>query len=318
MNLSTPERLGPRPSRTKTDVTSLLVELARALRGFSFYGETSPQLRPLLDRAFRALSGELTRAGAIEIELAETGFRVAEISELIQSDGVLRPLKTALRSHGLSRLRIDPNLTLTALHGFFDLLGQPADRFENPEHFARSLAARDTQGLRLNEFDDPQVVITPKLSATPPRASASLGSILRSTEFDSPLRHTESDPPQPTLDNEPLVARARDDRGERLRARLIELDQTVDDDAYQQRATDIRVWAEGLWQDGLADECYRALLVLADHAVGHGGRPEAQARMAATSFEALATHDNLDTLLPACFQHGWIAGYTLSEASDHE
>jgi hypothetical protein len=38
----------------------------------------------------------------------------------------------------------------------------------------------------------------------------------------------------------------------------------------------------------------------------------------AASFETLATHDNLDTLLPACFQHGWIAGYTLSEASDHE
>jgi HEAT repeat protein len=78
---------------------------------------------------------------------------------------------------------------------------------------------------------------------------------------------------------------------------LIELDQTVEDAAYQQRADNIAVWAEGLWDEDLVDECYRALLVLADHAVGRGGRAESQARIAANSFAALARGDRLTDLI---------------------
>jgi hypothetical protein len=42
-------------ARTNNDAKSLLLELARALRGFSFYDETAPQRRSLVDRAYRAL-----------------------------------------------------------------------------------------------------------------------------------------------------------------------------------------------------------------------------------------------------------------------
>ena len=284
-------------TRTKTDVTSLLLELARALRGFSFYSETDAQRRSLLDRAFRAVSGELSRAGVIDLELTDAGFWIAGLSQTVESDGVLGPLEAALHTHGLSRLRIDPSLTRTALHGFFDLLGQPGDRFESPECFARSLAARDSQGLRLNDIDDRLVAETPKLSATSPRASASLGSMLISSEFGQPTQRGESRQEKPTLDSDPFGAPAADDRGERLRARLIELDRTVEDAAYQRRAADITVWAQDLWNDELADECYRALLVLADHAVGRGGRPEAQARTAAACFAQLACGDRLGDLI---------------------
>jgi len=296
-NLPATEIARPRSSRTRTDVTSVLLELARALRGFSFYGETDPQLRPLLDRAFRALSGDLSRSGAIDVELTKTGFWIAELSENIESDGVLEPLERALQEHGLHQLHIDSDLTRTALHGFFDLLGQPADRFENPECFARALAARDSRGLRLNDIDDPQADVTPKLSATPPRASVSLASRLDSSEFESSTPDAESQRQKPTLESDPLLAPAADDRGERLRARLIELDQSSEDAAYQQRASDITVWARGLWDEELLDECYRALLVLADHAVGRGGRSESQARIAADCFAQLARGDRLDDLI---------------------
>ena len=73
-NLAPAKSGGGWATRTRTDVTSLLLELARALRGYCFYGETDAQRRPLLDRAFRALSGELSRAGAIDLELREAGF----------------------------------------------------------------------------------------------------------------------------------------------------------------------------------------------------------------------------------------------------
>jgi hypothetical protein len=296
-NVTPPELSGRWAVRTKTDVTSLLLELARALRGFSFYRETDPQRRTLLDRAFRAVSGELSRSGSIDLELKEAGFWVAGLSEAIESDGVLTPLKTALRTHNLSRLCIDPSLTRTALHGFFDLLGQPVDRFKSPDSFAQFLAARDSQGLRLNDLDDRHAATTPKLSTTPPRASASLGSILISNEPEQSISSAESEQEKPTLDRDPLDAPAADDRGERLRARLIELDRTVEDSAYQRRASDITVWAQDLWKEELFDECYRALLVLADHAVGRGGRPEAQARTAAGCFEQLACGDQLGDLI---------------------
>ena len=296
-NATPAEGPGGRTTRTKTDVTSLLLELTRALRGFSFYSETDAQRRPLLDRAFRAVSGELSRAGAIDLELGEAGFWIAGLSETVEADGVLGPLEAALHAHGLSRLRIDPSLTRTALDGFFDLLGQPGNQFESPECFAQSLAARDSQGLQLNDIEVERTVRTPKLSTTSPRASASLGSMLISSEYGQPTARVESRQEKPTLDRDPLEAPAADDRGERLRARLIELDRTVEDAAYQLRASDITVWAEDLWNDELADECYRALLVLADHAVGRGGRTEAQARTAAACFAQLARGDRLGDLI---------------------
>ncbi len=288
---------GGRATRTKTDVTSLLLELTRALRGFSVYCETDAQRRRLLDRAFRALSGDLSRSGAIDLQLTETGFCVAGLSETIESDAVLGPLEAALRNHGLDRLCIDQSLTCNAMHGLFDLLGQPGNRFESAEDFARALGARDSQGLRLNDIDDRHTETTPKLSATPPRASASLGSVLLSSEHGELVGDIESRQEKPTLETDPLLAPAADDRGERLRARLIELDRTVEDAAYQRRSSDITIWALDLWNDGLSDECYRALLVLADHAVGRGGRPEAQARTAAACFAELASGDRLGDLI---------------------
>ncbi len=283
--------------RTSADFTSLLLELSRALRGFSFYAETDPKRRPLLDRAFRALSSELSRAGPIELQLVDDAFVLDGLPAPIPSGGVLAPLEKALRHHGIERLRLDPSLTRNALDGFLDLLGQPRQRFGDPASFARILAARDSRGLRLNDLEDDARRATPRLDSTPPHASASLASNLRSQPVArSPAWHSD-DSLKPTLETHPLEAPSPDDRGERLRARLIELDQFADDSAYQDRVSDIAVWAQELWNQGLADECYRALLVLADHAVGCGGRPEAQARAAAACFSELASGERLRDLI---------------------
>lgn len=283
--------------RTNADFTSLLLECARALRGFSFYAETDPKRRPLLDRAFRALSSELERSGPIDLRLGEGTFILDGLATPIPAGGALDPLAGALGRHGIERLRLDPSLTRNALDGFLDLLGQPVDRFESPTAFARILSARDSRGLRINDLEDPARHATPRLDTTPPCASASLAS-----GFSSPMP-TRSPPSsggeskKPTLESHPLEVPSPDDRGERLRARLIELDQFADDSAYQARVADISVWAQELWNQGLIDECYRALLVLADHAVGCGGRPETQARMAAACFAELASGERLHDLI---------------------
>jgi len=275
-------------ARTLPDARSLLLELARALRGFSFYHETAPERQSLVDRAYRALAGELTRAGPIEFEVGPNGFEILELSQPIEVGDVLAPLDSALRIHRLKRVRLEPDLSRNALHGFFDLLGQPQSRFENPEAFVRALEARDAQGVELNEIQDPSQTTTPKLSSTPPRASASLSA--------RPVA-SERQPENPTLETHPLEVPSVHDAGERLRARLIELDRLTDDDAYRRLAGDIAIWAQDLFKKGFRGDCYRALLVLADHAVGIGGRPEGQARVAANAFAQIAHGEPLDDLI---------------------
>jgi HEAT repeat protein len=300
------ERIAASPSqdgwaaRTPADLSSLLLELARALRGFAFYKEADAQRRPLLDRAFRAVSSELTRAGAIDLRLDQNRFKLAGLSQTVEASGVLADLDAALTSHGLYRLRFDGSLTSNALGGLFDLLGQPSARFTGPDRFARALAARDAQGLQLNDIEYCQQKPTRKLTATPPRASASLASSL-SPDSTHP-RSTSGE--APSLNADPLGAPSADDRGERLRARLIELDRTVEDEAYDQQAGEIVGWARDLAKEGLPDEAYRALLVLADHAVGSGGRPETQARIAANRFAELAVGEQLNHLINRATEPG--------------
>ncbi len=290
----------PSATRTTGDFTSLLLELARAERGFRFYGEGDSRRRPLANRAVRAVSSELERAGALEFTIRADGFRLVGSNRHVAASGALVELERALEVHGVERIRLDTSLTTTALVGFLDLLSQSATPRDDPaEHFARALAARDTRGIRINRIASPRQDPTPKLTDTPPRVSPSLAS--RTTEDATPgPRPTESaraPASQSLLDERPLEAVASDDRGERLRARLIELDATVDDEPYCARVSDVVVWAEDLWREELIDECYRAELVLADHAVGSGGRTEVQARAASASFAKLASGPRLADLI---------------------
>ena len=274
-------------TRTFTDATGLLIELARAHRGFVYYKETSPQRDPLCDRAFRALSSEIQRAGPVEILLEDEGLRLHECDQQIQTHGVQREFEDALRRHGLFRIRFSSPLTLTALHGLLDQLVHQADRFGDASDFARNLSARDARGIALNEGTD-ETTKQPirNLDETPLRAAATAG---------SPI--AEGLPGAEGIDADPLAMPSSLDRGERLRARLIELDMTHDDEAYRERASEIVAWAEELSNDGHLDDCYRAEVVLADHAIGSGGRGEVQARIAATSLTDLATGIRLEDLV---------------------
>lgn len=291
-------------ARTPADYASLLLELARLERGFRFYPETDARRRPLAERAHLALRSELTRAGALELNLTALpgGFELPGQDRPLASSGPTADLEVALRRHGVRRLRLDPTLTRTALAGLFDLLGQGQDRLASPDHLARTLAARDTRGIRINDLDTETRPDTPRLASTPPRASASLAATLLPGADASPI--DRSDDEKPTLDEAPLAAVAADDRGERLRARLIELDATADDDAYRRRVDDVVTWALDLWREEARDECLRAMLVLADHAVGIGGRSAGQARAAAASFAALAQGERLSFLIDRATRAG--------------
>jgi len=303
-------------SRTGADLSSLLLELARAIRGLTFYDQTDARRVPLLERAFRALESELSRAGAIDIRLEPDGFCLAGLPESIQTSGALHDIAESLERHHLRRIRFDPTLTQTALHGLLELLSQPSARLESAEQFVRTLAARDITGIRLNDLEAAQDEPPRSLAATPPHASASLGSVLLTSPARSQPERAALDPASEpkrsdergSFETHPLEAPASGDQGERMRARLIELDHSIDDGAYRRLAGEIVLWAEDLWSEGLWDDCYRALLVLADHAVGFGGRSEPQARTAATCFSKLASGERLQHLIDRATGHVPTAG----------
>jgi HEAT repeat protein len=295
--------------RTQADFQSLLLELARAERGYRYFRDPDRRRGPLVDRVHRALQIDLERSGALDFTIGDEGFRLQRAdspkSSVVGTEGALEELRSALRRQGLERLRLDPSLTLTALDGFLDLLVRPGGEEPDPDRFSRLLAARDTRGLQINEIDAHQTPEPPpRLAATPPRAAVSIASTLPAVEMPPAIQTASTDDAKPCLEDEPLSVVSPDDRGERLRARLIELDATVEEEAYRRRAADIVVWAEELWHCELHDDCYRALLVLADHAVGAGGRSEDQARAAEACFGMLAMGDRLTDLIDRATRPG--------------
>lgn len=290
-------------ARTANDLNSLLLEFARALRGLAYFPETDPQREPILDRVHRAVQGELARAGILDLQVVDGGIEISGLEGTLEGDGVVGEFAKALSRHQLHRIRLDSKLSRHALHGLLEFLGHDEDRYGSPQEFARLLSAREASGISLNDFEVVSEPVAQKLTATPPRASASLGAailvqppeLLAEDQDEAAIEDL-------TIEVDPLNLPSSDDRGERLRARLIELDRTTDDASYGQRAADVVRWAEDLRRIGLTTEWYRAAIVLADHAVGFGGRSEAQAHTAELCFKEIARGEGLEELIERACQ----------------
>ncbi len=285
-------------ARSTADATSVLLELARALRGFASYPDAPVRRRALAERAFQAVAGDVARAGPLEFGVRGETFAMAELPERLDARGGLAVLQCALVRHSIEGLRIDARLTVDALQAFLDqLLCAPQDA-SDARIFLRTLANRDARGLTINGEHEQKDTHPRALSDTPPRPSLILTTPVVSAAPSAPAPHAEAATATTSLAVAPTTATAaHDTRGERLRARLVELDHIVEDTPYAERTAEIVAWVEQIWQAGLRDDCYRAMLVLADHAVGSGGRAESQARIAADGFTELASGERLEDLI---------------------
>ena len=290
--------------RTIADVTSVLLELARGLRGLAAPVGPSIRHRAIAERIFLAVSADIARAGPLEIFIRGETFALPDLADRLDARGGLAELRRVLTEHAIERLRLDSRLTLDALQGFLELLLHPPAAQGDVRPFLRSLAARDARGIGLNDLDVLADSSPRALATTPPRPSLSLTTPLVSASRPTPAERSLAQPvatqpvrSMPHTAKHPATRPTPDTRGERLRARLVELDHTVDDDAYAERAAEIVVWARQIFQDGLREECFAALQILADHAVGCGGRTEAQARIAGSCFAELASDERLEDLI---------------------
>lgn len=286
--------------RTSTDLASLLVELSRVQKGMGFYAEGDPARSQLLDRAYLAVQVELERAGPLELWIDETRFRATGVAEALPYSHMTE-LAEAFSTRDVQRVEFLPELTRDAFNAFADLLHRNEQGLKHCGGFARGLAARSNTGIRINGGEEDALAAARSLSSTPAVSTASLGSALLARSQALVVEEEESgDQPleeKLLLDENPLEAPASDERGERLLFRLIELDRCADDAAYAALCQRIVDWAIELFDAGLRDECYRAILVLADHAVGDGGRSGAQASAAQELCLRLTSDERLDDLI---------------------
>ncbi len=280
--------------RTTTDLSCLLVELGRVCKGMRFYAEDSTARGELLDRAYLAFQVELERAGRLELWIDEAVFRASDVSESIPH-GHMADLARVLLERDVQRIEFTPALTRDAFHSFVDVLSHSERDHALRGGLARSLASRGNVGIAINGGEEDALAAQQSVSSPPPVATASLGSALLARSRQLVINSPSAE--KPDLEECPLEAPAGDERGERLLFRLLELDRCVDDAAYAFLAKRIVECAGELFDEGLTDECYRATLVLADHAVGEGGRPGLQASVAKQMCLRLTSETRLDDLI---------------------
>ncbi|MFO0690754.1 MAG: hypothetical protein U0900_18790 [Myxococcota bacterium] len=315
--------------RTASDATSVLLELARALRGFASFDGDRRRRRSLAERAFQAVSAEIGRSGPLELVVRGETFALPDLPERLDARGGLAILRSALAHQEIERLRIEPIVSVDALHGLLELLVHPPGGERGARAFYAALCSRDARGIRINDLEPPATPSPRELSATAPRPSISVTTprveaTLAATplpipapaptpapaapleaaaplgpEASAPL--VRSAPRAPAPASSPLASSpsppSREALEERLRARLVELDHLVEDEPYARLASEIVGWARELFELGLRDACLRAMATLADHAVGCGGRAESQARIAAQCYAELASGERLADLI---------------------
>jgi len=288
------------PSRTVADVKGLLVELARACKGLSFYAEGHPARADLVDRAWMAWRLEVQRGGALALQREPDGLRIDGVDQLL-TPAAIDELEVALHDRDVERIELGEDATRESFTALLELLGQPPDTVSQRGGVAAALAQRCDRGISVNGATP-----TPEATATVASIGAtSLGAGLLVSTRD--LVHSdqggetgldgETEAVKLGLDDDPLLAPAGDAAGETLRRELVALDGTAEDEAYEQGALHVLEVALGALGEGRLDDGYRAVLVLADHAVGEGGRSARQARLAHETSQALCTGAALDEII---------------------
>ncbi len=283
----------PTAARTVADATGLLVELARACKGLSFYGEGHPARTDLIDRAWMAWRLEVQRAGRLDLTCERGGLRIRGLDQLF-TPAAIDELHHALLDRDVEALALGEDVTRESFAALLDLLGQPPEYLTRSGGLALALAQRCDHGIGIN--GQPLGGAAPSIGDA---SATSLGSGLLVSTRD--LMHrggdAQSAPDKPAVDDDPLGAPGADEASETLRRELLALDGLSDDDAYEQHGLRLLEAALEAFARGRHEDGYRTVLVFCDHAIGEGGRSARQARLAHEATQALCTGAALDEII---------------------
>ncbi len=317
-------RATPHPSpplvdggRTAADVTALLVELGRLLKARQFYPDRHPLLRDAFVRGFQVFEAEVRRGGPLELDIRQGCFRLA--GEPI-GRGRVDELAQELVQRAVRALRFDGTLTPAALEQFIGVLAMEPQQLERSGGFVKALYADPCSGVAVNEID--YAAALAQAGASPAQEGQEI-----TGEMDGPggpgsgpdggadayagdagdgntaALGLLGEPPKAELlepiqqlEQAPLDAISGDDRADELIALLRDLDSAREDAQYRDLSREAAVRGAALADDGLEDEGYRAILVLASHAADRA-RTEASRAMALECLRELARGRRLDALI---------------------
>ena len=315
--------------RNPADVSVLLVELGRALKGWGFYPPEHPARRELLERSSRAFQGELARNGPLDLEIRRGAFWMRGVEAPIGA-GRLDDLARQLFVRSVRHVVFDDALDAATLAAFLDVLATDSDALAAAGGFESAFSTESRHGVQVNEVDYRRLLERreaaglaqaagaalpvaegtavgpvgaaveseagdPPPAAAPPRAPADA---LRSASLGAALLGA---PPAPSIEEAPPEADPRDAGALELASALGDLEECDDDTSYRELARQAASLAAQRIGEGALDEGYRALLVLASHAGDDAKRSYAQRESAAQFLGHLATGAVLaDLVARAC------------------
>ena len=339
-------------SRTTADVCATLVELGRTLKGWKFYQRGHAARRELLDRAWRALQGELRRNGPLSLEVRRGALFLAG-SDTAVGAGRVDELARQLYERAVRRVIFEAEIDLETLGAFLDGVITEPGVLADEGGFEAAFYEGTRRGLQVNDVDWRNLLARARFAergtvlreesapeAPGPEAGLVADAVADAARFDTqPL--LETDPPDAApaaadLEEADLEQDLPIARGE-ITAPLDLLDEIVpvgvdespldadppathafpliellrnlgdcdNDHRYRELVREIVFAAQSLVGDGILDEGYRALRVLATHAGDDAKRSFAQRESASEGIAQIAQGAALaDLVTRACDANG--------------
>lgn len=292
--------------RTAADLSSLLVELSRLVKALSFYAVGSAQRKALLDRAFLAWQADLARSGPLTLMVGTDGFSSPGLDGTIEYNRIYN-VASALASRRIQKLRFVSSLSHDAFGAFAQLLsGESEIVVEGPSD--PHLWSLENEGLELSSTSEASATGPEPTPARVPASSPAAAETRLAVHPEAQLASASTDEvaaaedreevpgPESEREEAPIAALA-DRRATELAAALEVLEDCDADDDYAALSNQIATTAAELAREGRSDDAYSAALVLADHAIGGGGRSESQAQKAQQMLTRLATEALLPDLI---------------------
>lgn len=300
--------------RTPADVSTLMVELGRAFKGWSFYPPDHPARAELLDRAWRAWQGDLRRNGPLALEIRRGAFWLPDAEAPVSTRGDDTARQLYVRS--VRRVVFDPALDAPTLAAFLEVLVADADALQANGGFEEAFyaAGAGRQGVQVNEVDWRAVLEQERGDAAASDIPAGPGAEFLTDDADAGADDADLDPllpaalgaslaatvpeleeaehTQPVAPFDPAAARARE-----LEAMLSQLEECEDDLAYRDLARHVASLAEHLLEAGEIDGVFRVLVLLSHHAGDDAKRSFAQRESAGEFLAHTARGDALQHLI---------------------
>jgi HEAT repeat protein len=286
-------------ARTPADMTSLLMELSRALKGYQFYPDGHPQLKETLERSLRSWQSNLENFGPLELDVQRGCFRLTG-SKMPFGKGTLDDLSREFAIRGIRRIRAEAELASESFQGLMELLRVESDILLEGGGAGQWLIENQVPGLTLNEADLPHPLsegadtegdesepdaLDPELNASP------LVADLRAGQGPEEVAAEEDDMDCP-------VERPSDSEVEEL---LEFLDACRDDAPYEKLVDRLFVHFEGADLSYIGRDRYKSLYTFQRHINEAGSRSAAQRGIARQSLQRLCPESITHELIQHSF-----------------